>query len=78
MRNVSGPAQPSLFTNDACASVRRYRIDPDLLRFMNQQRARVKRQLAAIPDAPNTRRAYAREYEWTETMTTIVNDRGNA
>lgn len=70
MRHASGPAQPTLFTADACASVRRNRfLTPDLLTLFRQQRARVKRRLEAVPDAPRTRAAYDREYEFVEAET---------
>ena len=66
MAIVSGPAQPNLYPNDACASVRRNRfLTPDLLAVFRQQRARVRYRLAAIPDAPKPRAAYVREYDWS-------------
>lgn len=68
MRHVSGPAQPSLFTANACASVRRNRfLTPDMLQMFRNQRTRIKKRLATLPDAPKTRTAYDREYDYIDT-----------
>lgn len=81
MRHASGPAQPTLFTADACASVRRddrngypelepfEKRHPSLCSYYRNQKYRVKRRLERWPDAPRTRAAYDREYEFVEAET---------
>ena len=76
MRNVSGPAQPSMFTNDACASVRRNRfLTPDMLQMFRAKRNRVKKRLERWPEAPKTRTTYQREYDYIETVASIHSEK---